>query len=164
MARSFNHKYGEIFTVPEPKINEEVMTIPGTDGQKMSKSYSNTINIFLSEKKLKKNVMSIQTDSKELEEPKDPDACNVFKIYELMASKEQTNTMRANYLAGGFGYGHAKKELLGLLIDEFSEERRIYNELIEDRTSIDMELKKGAVKARLVARETLDVIRSKTGY
>lgn len=164
LARSFNHKYGEIFTVPEPKINEELMTIPGTDGQKMSKSYDNTINIFLPEKKLKKSVMSIQTDSKELEDPKDPATCNVFKLYELIASKEQIDTMRASYLAGGFGYGHAKKELLGLLIDEFSEERKVYSELIEDRTLIDAELKKGAEKARLVARQTLDTIRAKAGY
>jgi len=164
LARSFNHKYGEIFTLPEPKINEELMTIPGTDGQKMSKSYGNTVNIFLPEKNLKKNIGAIQTDSKELEDPKDPTTCNVFKLYELMASKDQIETMRVNYLAGGFGYGHAKKELLGVILDEFAQERKTYNELIDDRTLIDLELKKGAEKARIIARETLNKIRVKAGY
>ena len=164
LARSFNHKYGEIFTLPEPKINEELMTIPGTDGQKMSKSYGNTVNIFLPEKKLKKNIGAIQTDSKELEDPKDPTTCNVFKLYELLASKDQIETMRVNYLAGGFGYGHAKKELLGVILDEFAQERKTYNELIDDRTLIDLELKKGAEKARIIARETLNKIRVKAGY
>ena len=164
LARSFNHKYGEIFTLPEPKINEELMTIPGTDGQKMSKSYGNTVNIFLPEKNLKKNIGAIQTDSKELEDPKDPTTCNVFKLYELLASKDQIETMRVNYLAGGFGYGHAKKELLGVILDEFAQERKTYNELIDDRTLIDLELKKGAEKARIIARETLNKIRVKAGY
>ena len=164
LARSFNHKFGEVFTIPEPKINEELMTIPGTDGQKMSKSYGNTINIFLPEKKLKKNIGAIQTDSKELEEPKDPATCNVFKLYELLASKEQIETMRANYLAGGFGYGHAKKELLGVILDQFTDERKVYTELIDDRLLIDEELNKGAVKARIVARDTLNKIRVKAGY
>ena len=164
LARSFNHKYGEIFTLPEPKINEELMTVPGTDGQKMSKSYGNTVNIFLPEKNLKKNIGAIQTDSKELEDPKDPTTCNVFKLYELLASKDQIETMRVNYLAGGFGYGHAKKELLGVILDEFAQERKTYNELIDDRTLIDLELKKGAEKARIIARETLNKIRVKAGY
>ena len=140
------------------------MTIPGTDGQKMSKSYGNTVNIFLPEKKLKKNIGAIQTDSKELEDPKDPTTCNVFKLYELLASKDQIETMRVNYLAGGFGYGHAKKELLGVILDEFAQERKTYNELIDDRTLIDLELKKGAEKARIIARETLNKIRVKAGY
>jgi tryptophanyl-tRNA synthetase len=164
LARSFNHKYGEIFTIPEPKISEELMTIPGTDGQKMSKSYGNTINIFLPEKKLKKNIGTIQTDSKELEEPKDPSTCNVFKIYELVASDEQIEAMRLNYLAGGYGYGHAKKELLSVILEEFKEERRIYAELIDNRTLIDQKLARGAEKARIIARETLSKVRSKAGY
>jgi tryptophanyl-tRNA synthetase len=164
LARSFNHKYGEIFTIPEPKISEELMTIPGTDGQKMSKSYGNTINIFLPEKKLKKNIGTIQTDSKELEEPKDPSTCNVFKIYELVASDEQIEAMRLNYLAGGYGYGHAKKELLSVILEEFKEERRIYAELIDNRTLIDEKLVRGAEKARIIARETLSKVRSKAGY
>lgn len=164
LARSFNHTYGEIFVIPEPKISEDVMTIPGIDGQKMSKSYGNTIDIFLPEKKLKKNVMAIQTDSKELEEPKNPDSCNVFAMYKLLANTEQIETMRNNYTAGGYGYGHAKKELLGLLLDEFQEERKVYSELIEDHTLIDNELKKGAEKARAVAVETLNKIRKKAGY
>ena len=130
----------------------------------MSKSYGNTINIFLPEKKLKKNIGAIQTDSKELEEPKDPATCNVFKLYELLASKEQIETMRANYLAGGFGYGHAKKELLGLILDQFTDERKVYTELIDDRLLIDEELNKGAVKARIIARDTLNKIRVKAGY
>ena len=140
------------------------MTVPGIDGQKMSKSYDNTIDIFLPNKQLKKRIMSIQTDSKELEEPKDPDSCNVFKIFSLLADKEPIETMRNNYLAGGYGYGHAKKELLNLILSRYEHQRERYNELMENRELIDQELKKGAVKARAIAQETLQKVRSVSGY
>ncbi len=140
------------------------MTVPGTDGQKMSKSYDNTIDIFLPNKQLKKKVMSIQTDSKELEEPKDPDTCNVFIMYELLADEKQVSQMRENYLAGGFGYGHAKKELLELILDKYQTERARYDELMNNKELIDQELAKGAEKARGIARTTLNKIRSLSGY
>src|SRR6202008_4961403 len=112
IARSFNHQYGDTFIVPEAKISEEVMIVPGTDGQKMSKSYNNFINIFLPEKELKKVVMGIVTASTPLEEPMAPDTCNVFSLYKLVATPAQTEDLRAKYLAGGFGYGRAKTALL----------------------------------------------------
>ena len=111
LANTFNHQYGETFVIPEARIDNTVMTIPGTDGQKMSKSYGNTIDIFLPDKKLRKRVMSIVTDSTPLEEPKNPDTCHVFAIYQLLASDDQIAQMRKNYEGGNYGYGHAKQEL-----------------------------------------------------
>ncbi len=124
IASSFNHKYGEIFVVPDTKVDDEVMTIPGTDGQKMSKSYGNTIDIFLPEKKLKTNVRAIITDSTPLEEPKNPDTCNVFNIYKLLADKAQIKEMRANYEGGNYGYGHAKQALFELIVAKVCEGAR----------------------------------------
>lgn len=164
LAKSFNHHIGDVFTIPESRISEHVMTVPGTDGQKMSKSYDNTIDIFLPNKQLKKKVMSIQTDSKELEEPKDPDTCNIFRMYELLANEEQIAQMRENYLAGGYGYGHAKKELLELILGKYQTERARYDELMNNKELIDQELAKGAEKARGIARTTLNKIRSLSGY
>ena len=164
LAKSFNHRVGEVFTVPKSKISEHVMTVPGIDGQKMSKSYENTIDIFLPNKQLKKRVMSIQTDSKELEEQKDPDTCNVFKLYALLADKDQIEEMRENYLAGGYGYGHAKKALLDIILTKYEKPRQHYNELMEDKSLIDQELEKGAQKARAVAQVTLQKIRALSGY
>lgn len=164
LAKSFNHHIGDVFTIPESRISEHVMTVPGTDGQKMSKSYDNTIDIFLPNKQLKKKVMSIQTDSKELEESKDPDTCNVFRMYELLANEKQTAQMRENYVAGGYGYGHAKKELLELILDKYQTERARYDELMNNKELIDQQLAKGAEKARGIARTTLNKIRSLSGY
>ncbi len=164
LAKSFNHRVGEVFTVPESRISEHVMTIPGIDGQKMSKSYDNTIDIFLPNKQLKKRVMSIQTDSKELEEPKDPDTCNVFKLFSLLADNDQIEEMRKNYLAGGYGYGHAKKALLDIILTKYEKPRQRYNELMADKSLIDQELAKGAQKAREVAQVTLQKIRTLSGY
>lgn len=164
IAKSFNHRVGEVFTVPESKISEHVMTVPGIDGQKMSKSYDNTIDIFLPNKQLKKRVMSIQTDSKELEEPKDPDTCNVFKLFSLLADNDQIEEMRKNYLAGGYGYGHAKKALLDIILTKYEKPRQRYNELMADKSLIDQELAKGAQKARKVAQVTLQKIRTLSGY
>ncbi len=164
IARSFNHQYGETFVIPESKIDDQVMVIPGTDGQKMSKSYGNTIDIFLPEKQLKKQVMAIQTDSTPLEEPKNPDTCNVFGIYQLLASIDQTDAMRKNYLAGNYGYGHAKKELLGLILDRYAEERETFAELIQDTTTLDNQLTIGEEKARSVANEVLGKVKKCLGY
>lgn len=164
IAKSFNHQYGEILVIPEPKIDERVMTVPGIDGRKMSKSYGNYINIFLPEKQMRKQVMSIITDSLPLEAPKDPDSCNVFKIYELVANAEQTKEMRNNYLGGNYGYGHAKQALFELLVTNFEEERKKYNDYLADKSMLDQKLKEGADKARIVATEVLNRVRNTIGY
>jgi tryptophanyl-tRNA synthetase len=164
IASSFNHTYGETFVVPEAKIEESVMIVPGTDGQKMSKSYNNFINIFLPEKELKKIVMSIVTDSKGIEEPKDPDTCNVFNLYKLVANKIQIEDMYAKYLAGGFGYGHAKTALLEVLLDKFAGAREVYTHLMNNQAEIEAELKAGALKATAIANPVLARVRKKLGY
>lgn len=164
VATKFNLKFGETFVLPDAKINEATKIVPGTDGEKMSKSRNNTINIFLPEKQLKKQVMSIVTDSKGLEEPKDPDTCHIFRLYELLASPEEIETMRANYLGGNYGYGHAKTALLELILTKFANEREKYHALMEDKSQIDKALEIGAAKARLIARETLKRVREKVGY
>lgn len=165
IAQSFNHQYGDVFVIPKPKIDEKVMTIPGTDGRKMSKSYNNAIDIFLPEKQLKKVIMSgIITDNKRLEEPKDPDSCNVFKLFELVAPTDQVEKMRKNYRAGNYGYGHAKSELFSVLMDRFSDQREEFNRLMENREELDKALETGAEKARIVAAETLKRVRQTLGY
>jgi len=164
IATSFNNLYGETFVVPEAKIEEQVMTIPGTDGQKMSKSYGNIIDIFLPEKELKKQIMSIVTDSKALEEPKNPDTDNVFAIYNLLADDNQRKEMRSNYLAGNYGYGHAKQALLGLILDKYKNERERFNQYMNDLTSLNKELETGEEKARVIAHQTLKKVRSKLGF
>lgn len=164
VASRFNHQMGETFILPDARIDEATEIVPGTDGEKMSKSRGNTINIFLPDKELKKQVMSIVTDSKGLEEPKDPDTCNIFKIYRLLASAEEVADMRSKYQAGGFGYGHAKTALLELILTKFSAERQKYNELMADKSQIDQALEIGASKARIIARETLNRVRNKIGY
>ncbi|WP_343635165.1 tryptophan--tRNA ligase [Fluviicola sp.] len=164
VAVKFNLKMGETFVLPDAKINEATQIIPGTDGEKMSKSRNNTINIFLPEKQLKKQVMSIVTDSKGLEEPKDPDTCHIFRLYELLASPSEIKTMRANYLGGNYGYGHAKNSLLELILTKFSTEREKYDALMADKSQIDKALEIGASKARTIAQETLKRVRSKVGY
>ncbi len=164
MAGAFNRIYGETFVLPESKIDEQVMTVPGIDGRKMSKSYGNFINIFLPDKKLRKVLMKIVTDTKGLEEPKDPDTCNVFKLYELMASPEEIATMRGNYTGGNYGYGHAKQALFELIITKFETERNRYWELIEDHDKIDAELSKGAEKAKIIGLEVLNRVRQKVGF
>lgn len=163
MAGSFNHQYGEIFVLPEARISEEVKVVPGTDGQKMSKSYNNFINLFQPDKKLRKQVMGIVTDSTPLEEPKDPDTCNVVALYRLVASAEQVSEMEANYRAGGYGYGHAKQALFEALMARFEEPRRIYDELMANKPELDRQLAIGADKARSVASATLSRVRSAVG-
>lgn len=161
MATKFNLTYGGTFVIPEAKVDENVMTILGTNGQKMSKSYNNYIDVFLDEKALKKVVMSIQTDSKQLEEPKDPDTCNVFKIYSLVANESQITDLKAKYLAGNFGYGHAKNELLAVLIENYKKERELFNHYMNNTEEIEAKLKIGADKARNVATKVLSRVRSK---
>jgi len=164
IATTFNSRYGETFVLPEAQINEQLMTIPGTDGQKMSKSKGNIIDIFLPEKQLKKQVMSIVTDSTPLEEPKNPDTCNVFQLFSLVATPEQTATLRDKYLAGNFGYGHAKKELLGLLLEKYQEERKVFAHYMENPALLEEKLEKGEAKAREVAKEVLARVRKQLGF
>ena len=164
MASSFNHKFGETFVVPEALIDERVMVVPGTDGRKMSKSYNNYINIFLPDKQLRKVVMKVETDSKGLEEPKDPSTCNVFALYSLLANDAQVAGMTANYKGGNYGYGHAKQALFELIIEQYSVERKRYMELMEDKSAIDQLLKEGAAKARKVAQPVLKKVRAKLGF
>jgi len=164
IASSFNHKYGETFVLPEARISEELMTIPGVDGRKMSKSYDNIIDIFLPEKELKKQVMSIVTDSTPMEAPKDPSKDNVFAIYKVVATEEQTEGLRKKYLAGNFGYGHAKSELLDLVITKYAKEREMFNYYMTNPDELEKKLQIGEDKARVIAREVLADVRKKTGY
>ena len=164
VASRFNNKMGETFVLPQDKVQENSMLIPGTDGSKMSKSRDNFINIFLPEKKLRKKIMSISTDSLGLEDKKNPDTCNVFALYKLLATEEQIMTIRGKYEAGGFGYGHAKQELFELILDKFSTQRSMYNELMENPERIEKALQIGAVKARKVASIVLKRVREKIGF
>jgi len=164
IASAFNNQYGETFVVPESKINENVMLIPGTDGAKMSKSYGNTIDIFLPQKQLKKQIMSIVTDSTALEEPKDPDTCNVYKLYALLASDAEIASMRGKYQAGNYGYGHAKKELLELIWTKYEKEREIFTNYMENTDLLEEKLRVGEEKARKVAHATLSRVREKLGF
>src|SRR5690554_1320001 len=164
VASRFHTQMGETFVMPSVKVQEETMYVPGTDGSKMSKSKGNLINIFLNDKQLRKQVMSIETDSTPLEEPKNPDTCNVFKIYKLLGSKQQVTEMRQKYEAGNFGYGHAKQALFELIVEKFSEERTRYNYFMENLSEVDAALASGAEKARKVADSVLQRVREKLGY
>ncbi|MGB3948517.1 MAG: tryptophan--tRNA ligase [Bacteroidia bacterium] len=163
IAEKVNHKMGEVFVVPQAKIDEAVMIVPGIDGQKMSKSYNNFINIFLPEKELKKVVMSIVTDATPLEAPKNTNTCNVFALYKLLATSSQTEEMRANYERGGYGYGHAKTALFELILEKFKNQREQYNYYMNNRSELDAKLQIGADKARVVAQATLKRLREKLG-
>ncbi|MEX0997257.1 MAG: tryptophan--tRNA ligase [Flavobacteriaceae bacterium] len=164
VASRFHAKYGETFVLPEAKVQEESMYIPGTDGAKMSKSKENTINLFLPEKQLRKQIMSIETDSTPLEEPKNPDTCNVFALYKLLASKEEIATMTANYKAGNYGYGHAKQALFDLMLSRFEKERKHFTYLMENKQELEDALQLGSKKASVVANEVLLRVRKKVGY
>ena len=165
IAQKFNHQYNqEIFVLPQAKVDESVMIVPGTDGQKMSKSYNNYINIFLPEKELLKVVKTIVTDATHLEEPKNPDTCNVFKLYSLLADANQINEMRANYVKGGYGYGHAKTALYELILAKFEKPRNRYNELMSNTNLLEKELQIGEAKARKLAQEKLKLVRSVLGF
>ena len=164
IASRFNHIYPNSFVLPETKVDERVMIIPGTDGQKMSKSYDNFIDIFLPDKKLRKQIMGIQTDSTPLEDPKDTENCNVFNLFKLLASEDQISSLKQKYEAGNFGYGHAKQELFELICEKFKDEREKFNHLMENKDIIDTELAKGAEKARVIAQEVLQRVRQNIGY
>ncbi|MBC3542204.1 tryptophan--tRNA ligase [Rufibacter sediminis] len=164
VASSFNHIYGETFVLPEAKVDENVMTVPGIDGEKMSKSYGNTIDIFLPDKELRKRIMSIVSDSKALEDPKDPATDNTFRLYSLVASEEQTETMRQNYLAGGYGYGHAKQALYDLIITKYAEPRERFNYYMSNLAEVDSKLAEGAAKARAIGGPVLKRVREKLGF
>ncbi|WP_286761774.1 tryptophan--tRNA ligase [Salegentibacter sp. UBA1130] len=164
VASRFHSKMGETFVIPEAKVQENTMYVPGTDGAKMSKSKGNTINLFVTDKKLRKQIMAIATDSTPLEEPKNPDTCNVFALYKLVASEEQIAEMRKNYEAGGFGYGHAKQALYEVLLEQFEEPRKKYDYYMNNLAELDKPLEVGAGKARNVANEVIKRVRTKVGY
>ncbi|TYP99678.1 tryptophanyl-tRNA synthetase [Tenacibaculum adriaticum] len=164
VANRFNHIVGDTLVPPAAKIEEYTKLVPGTDGEKMSKSRDNIINIFLPDKKLRKQIMGIQTDSKALEDPKDPDTDNVFALYKLLASDTQIAEMRANYEGGNYGYGHAKQALYELIVEKFADVRAKYNHYMENRNEVDEALAVGAEKARVVAQDVLKRVREKIGY
>jgi len=164
VANRFNLAYGETLVLPEDQIREDTMLIPGTDGEKMSKSRGNYIDIFLPEKQLRKQIMSIVSDSTTLEEPKDPDTCHTFALYKLLASAEQVAEMRSNYVNGGYGFGHAKQALFELILSKFEKQRLRFDELMANPSEIDAALQIGAEKARQVASDVLKRVRTKVGY
>ncbi len=164
VASRFNHQMGETFVIPEGTVQEETMYIPGTDGQKMSKSRGNIIDIFLDDKALRKQIMGIESDSTPLEDPKNPDTCNVFALYKLLASEAEINAMRQNYLGGNYGYGHAKQALFELICEKFKAEREKYNYYISNRAELDAILKTGAEKAGAIADSVLKRVRIKLGF
>lgn len=163
MGSRFNHQMGEVFVLPNAELQEDTKYVPGTDGNKMSKSRGNIINIFLPEKQLKKQVMSIETDSKSLEEPKDPETDKVFAIYKLIASPEETSALEAKYIAGNFGYGHAKTELLNLILTRFQKERELFSYYMNNLHELENKLQEGAGKTRKIAAETLTRVRESLG-
>jgi len=166
VAARFNHQMGDTFVLPEASIQEDTKYVPGTNGGKMSKSANNLINIFLDDKPLRKQVMSIETDSTPLEEPKDPDTCKIFAIYKLLANEGQVAAMTVNYqnLNRDFGYGHAKQALFELILERFKTEREKYNYYMSNLPEIDKALLLGAEKARSVADGVLGRVRQKLGY
>lgn len=163
IAQKFNNIFGEVFVIPSERILESVATVPGTDGQKMSKSYNNVIELFAPEKQIRKRVMSIVTDSTPVEDPKDPDKCNVFALLKLIADQQETAQWEQKYRAGGVGYGQVKKRLFELLIEYFEPYRQRRAELEKDPQYVESVLQSGAAKARKVAQKTLDQVRQATG-
>ncbi len=164
VATRFHAKMGETFVIPEAQVQKETMYVPGTDGGKMSKSKNNVIDIFLPDKKLRKQIMGIQTDSTPLEEPKNPDTCTVFALYKLLATPKEVETMRANYLSGNYGYGHAKQALYECIVSRFETPREKYHYYMNNLPEIDATLTEGAQKASFVANNVLDRVRKKLGY
>ena len=164
VANRFHNTFGETFILPNEYLQEESMLITGTDGEKMSKSKNNIINIFASENDLKKQIKSIETDSKELESPKEWRTCNLYNIYKLIADENQIDTMKSKYEAGGYGYGHAKNDLFQLIIEKYSEERKKFNHYISNPNEVEEILVKGAEKASVTADKVLSRVRKKLGY
>jgi tryptophanyl-tRNA synthetase len=163
IALKFNNQYGDVFTIPEPSIREHVAVVPGVDGQKMSKSYNNQIDLFGAEKEIRSRVMRIVTDSKGLAEPKDPDTCNVFALYRLLATDEEREAMAARYREGGFGYAEGKKALFEKLWAVLEPFRRRREELERDPDAVDAILRRGSERARAEARRTLQAARRAVG-
>jgi tryptophanyl-tRNA synthetase len=164
VASRFHAKMGETFVLPEADVQKDTMLVPGTDGEKMSKSKGNIIDLFLPEKKLRKQIMAIETDSTALEDPKDWKICNCFALYSLLASDSEIATMKTNYENGNYGYGHAKQALFELIIDKFSSERERYDYYMKNLNEIDKALSIGASKAKIVANDVLNRVRTKLGY
>src|SRR6266487_5842951 len=163
LAVKLNETYGEIFKLPEPRIQPETETVPGIDGQKMSKSYGNNIDIFGDEKEMRKRVMSIVTDSTPVEAPKDPAESTIFKLYSLVASKNETAAMREQFLKGGTGYGDFKKQLFDKLWEYFAPMRKRREEILADESYIDSVLKKGATRANEIAEQVMKRVREAVG-
>jgi len=163
MAQRFNDRYGEVFVLPEPLIREEVATVPGLDGRKMSKSYDNTLPLFLPPKQLRKRIMKIVTQTSDVEAPKDPDTCNVFALYKLFADDAQQQALADRYRAGGMGFGNAKQELFEVLDAVLEEPRARYQELVADPTQVQAVLDQGAARARSVAQDTMGRVREACG-
>ncbi|TDS18701.1 tryptophanyl-tRNA synthetase [Maribacter caenipelagi] len=164
VASRFHAQLGEIFVLPEGKVQEETMYIPGTDGAKMSKSKGNLISLFQTDKKLRKQIMGIQTDSTPMEDPKDPTNDTIFALYKILASQPQIEEMSANYLAGNYGYGHAKQALYEVIVNKFEEPREKFEYYMNNLNEVDDALALGAEKARKVADEVLGRVREKLGY
>jgi len=164
VAIKFNNKHGETFIIPEAMINETTKYVTGTNGEKMSKSKGNIIDIFLPEKELKKQIMTIQTDSTPLELPKDYESCNVFKIIKLIAENNHVNEIKNKYKSGGYGYGHAKTELFEIIQSKYKTQRDKYNHLMSNKTEIDTVLLDGASRAKATANEVLSRVKTKLGY
>ena len=163
VASKFNNLHGETLIIPEAITDENTKLIIGTDGQKMSKSKNNIINIFLSEKQLKKQIMSIKTDSLPVESIKNPNTCNVFKLYSLIGNEAQVKQMKENYEKGGYGYGEAKSQLFNLILETYSKQRNTYNYLMDNRSEIDQILKEGSIRAKKIADQVIKRVKSKLG-
>ena len=164
VAVKFNNKHGDTFVLPEAIINESTKYITGTNGEKMSKSKGNIIDIFLPEKQLKKQIMTIQTDSTPLDSPKDFENCNVHKIFRLIAEKGDTKIVENKYKSGGYGYGHAKMDLFELILDKYKDQRKRYSYLMSNKNEIDNVLSKGASKALDTASSVLKRVKTKLGF
>ena len=164
IATTFNSRYGDTLTLPEARVDAQLMTIPGTDGAKMSKSYGNTIDVFAPEKELLKTIKTIISDSTPLEAPKNPDTDTTFKLYSLLASPTEIAALRANYEAGGYGYGHAKKELYELILRRFAPERERFNFYLNNLPELDAKLAEGARRAQEYGTGVLAKVRQKVGY
>jgi tryptophanyl-tRNA synthetase len=164
VAIKFNNKHGETFVIPEAMINETTKYVTGTNGEKMSKSKGNIIDIFLPEKELKKQIMTIQTDSTPLELPKDYESCNVFKIIKLIAENNHVDEIKNKYKSGGYGYGHAKTELFEIILSKYKNQRDKYNHLMSNKKEIDAVLLDGASRAKVTANEVLSRVKTKLGY
>ena len=164
VAARFNNQMGETLVIPEPKLQEESKYVIGTDGEKMSKSKRNTIDIFLSDEKLKKQIMKIQTQSLSIEDKKNPNDCNVYNIYSLIASKEKKEVLKTRYTTGGLGYGEAKEILFNEILERFQKERDLYNTYHSNKSKVESVLQDGAKKARKQAQIVLKRVRSKVGF